>query len=102
MVHVQESHSFCRRGDGILLKHALSRKVNCGTQVSRVIEKRLTESRLTIERTAEILCEIKAIPVKSPVNMVYRSESDEAAGILNELGIKTPERILVGALPKSG
>ena len=69
--------------------------------LSRVIEKRLTESRLTIERTAEILCELKAIPVKSPMNMVYRSESDEAAGILNELGIKPPERILVGALPKS-
>ncbi len=70
--------------------------------LSRVIEKRLTESRLTIERTAEILCEIKAVPVKSPVNIMYRSESDEAAGILNELGIKPPERILVGALPKSG
>ena len=69
--------------------------------LSRVIEKRLTESRLTIERTAEILCEIKVIPVKSPKNIVYQSESDEAAGILNELRIKLPERILVGALPKS-
>ena len=51
-----------------------------------IIEKRLTESHLTIERTAEILREIKAIPVKSPMNMVYRSESGEAAGILNEMG----------------
>ena len=33
MVHGQERHSFCRRSNGILLKHALSRKVNCGTQV---------------------------------------------------------------------
>ncbi|MHB1708134.1 MAG: hypothetical protein ACYCT2_01475 [Thermoplasmataceae archaeon] len=31
--------------------------------LSRVIEKRLTESRLTIERTEEMLCEIKFIPV---------------------------------------
>jgi hypothetical protein len=58
-------------------------------------------SHLTVERTAEILCEIKAIPVKSPLNIVYRSESVEAERILNEMGIKQPDRILVGALPKS-
>lgn len=70
--------------------------------LSRVIEKKLTKSRQTIERAAEILCEIKAIPVKSPMNVVYRSESEEAVKILNEMGIKPPDRILVGALPESG
>ena len=67
--------------------------------ISRIIEKRLIESRLTIERTAEILGKIKAIPIKSPIGIVYRSESDEAVRILNELKIKPPDRILVGALP---
>ena len=69
--------------------------------LSRLMEKKLTESHLTAERTAEILCKIKAIPVKSPLNIVYRSESVEAERILNEMGIKQPDRILVGALPKS-
>ena len=68
--------------------------------LSRIIEKRLTVSRLTVERTAEILWGIKAIPVKSPMRIVYRSESDEAVKILNEMGIKPPDRILVGALPE--
>ncbi|MHB8360043.1 MAG: hypothetical protein ACYDCP_11200 [Thermoplasmataceae archaeon] len=72
-----------------------------GHAPSRLMEKKLTESHLTAERTAEILCEIKAIPVKSPLNIVYRSESVEAERILNETGIKQPDRILVGALPKS-
>jgi transposase len=69
--------------------------------LSRLMEKKLTESHLTAERTAEILCGIKAIPVKSPLNIVYRSESVEAERILNEMRIKQPDRILVGALPKS-
>ena len=69
--------------------------------LSRIIEKRLTVSRLTVERTAEILWGIKAIPVKSPMRIVYRSESDEAVKILNEMGIKPPDRILVGALPET-
>ena len=38
--------------------------------------------------------------VKSPMRIVYRSESDEAVKILNEMGIKPPDRILVGALPE--
>ena len=70
--------------------------------LSRIIEKRLTVSHLTVERAAEILWGIKAIPVKSPMRVVYGSESDEAARILNEMGIKPPDRILVGALPESG
>ena len=45
---------------------------------------------------------IKAIPVKSPMRIVYGSELDEAVKILNEMGIKPPDRILVGALPESG
>ncbi len=75
--------------------------LNLGHAPSRLMEKKLTESHLTVERTAEILCEIKAIPVKSPLNIVYRSESVEAERILNEMEIKQPDRILVGALPKS-
>ncbi len=67
--------------------------------LSRIIEKRLINSKLTIKRTAEILDEIKAIPVKSPTDIVYRSDSDEALKILSELKIKEPDRILVGALP---
>ena len=58
-------------------------------------------SRLTVERTAEILWGIKAIPIKAPMNLIYRSESEEAARILNEMGIKPPDRILVGALPET-
>ena len=65
------------------------------------MEKKLTESHLTVERTAEILCEIKASHIKSPLNIMYRSESVEAERILNETGIKQPDRILVGAQPKS-
>ena len=76
--------------------------LNLGHAPSRLMEKKLTGSHLTAERTAEILCEKKAIPVKSPLNIVYRSESVEPERILNETGIKQPDRILVGALPKSG
>ncbi|MHB1469876.1 MAG: hypothetical protein ACYCSA_02625 [Thermoplasmataceae archaeon] len=75
--------------------------LNLGHAPSRLMEKKLTESHLTVERTAEILCEINAIPVKSPLNIVYRSDSVEGERILNETGIKQPDRILVGALPKS-
>ncbi|MCL5802424.1 MAG: hypothetical protein M1529_01225 [Candidatus Thermoplasmatota archaeon] len=42
-----------------------------GHTPSRLMEKKLTESHLTAERTAEILCKIKVIPVKSPLNIVY-------------------------------
>ena len=38
----------------------------------------------------------------SGTRIVYRSESDEAVGILNEMRVKPPDRILVGALPESG
>ena len=62
--------------------------------LSRIIDKRLTVSRLTVERTAEILWGIKAIPIKAPMNLIYRSESEEAARILNEMGIKPPDRYL--------
>ena len=72
-----------------------------GHTPSRLMEKKQTESHLTAERTAEILYEINVIPVKSPLNIVYRSESVEPERILNETGIKQPDRILVGALPKS-
>ena len=70
--------------------------------LSRIIEKRLKISLLTVERAVEILWGIKAIPVKSPMRIVYGSESDDAFKILNEMGIKPPDRILVGALPESG
>ena len=68
--------------------------------ISRIIEKKMTTSHLTIERISEILQQIKAIPVKSPMSIVYRSRSEEAERILNELGVDQPDRILVGALPK--
>jgi len=63
--------------------------------LSRIMEKRLKESHLTVERTAGIQHEIKAIPVRSSLGIVYRSESEEAFRILNEMGIKPPDRILV-------
>lgn len=54
-----------------------------------------------MERGAEILWGIKAIPVKSPMRIVYGSESDGTVRILNKMGIKPPDQILVGALPES-
>ena len=75
--------------------------LNLGHAPSRLTEKKLTESHLTVERTAEISGGIKAIPVKSPLNIIYNSESVEAERILNEMGIKQADTILVGALPKS-
>lgn len=45
--------------------------------LSEIVEKRLTESRMIIERIADILCEIKAIPVSSTMDIVYRSEIGE-------------------------
>ncbi len=65
--------------------------------VSRIMEKL---SQATVERTAEILENIRAIPVKSPMNMVYCSGSEEASSLLNRMKINPPDRILVGALPK--
>ena len=53
-----------------------------------------------MKHSAETLQQIKAIPVKSPMSMVYRSGSVEADKILKELGLEQPDRILVGALPK--
>ncbi|MHB1811667.1 MAG: hypothetical protein ACYCPR_04555 [Thermoplasmataceae archaeon] len=44
---------------------------------------------------------IKAIPVTSPMSIAYCSGSGEAVRVLNDLGMKQPDRILVGALPKS-
>ncbi|MHB8359672.1 MAG: hypothetical protein ACYDCP_09270 [Thermoplasmataceae archaeon] len=43
----------------------------------------------------------RPFPLNHPLNIVYRSESVEPERILNETGIKQPDRILVGALPKS-
>ena len=65
--------------------------------VSKLIEK---AGGMSIERTAEILATIRAIPVMSPMNMVYCSGSAETTDLLNKLKIKPPDRILVGALPK--
>jgi hypothetical protein len=64
---------------------------------SSLIEKLSQE---TIESTAEILANIKAIPVKSPMSTVYCSGSAETADMLNRMKINPPDRILVGALPK--
>lgn len=65
--------------------------------MSRIIEKLSHE---TIERTAEILADIKAIPVRSPMSIVYCSGSEETSDLLNRMKIDPPDRILVGALPK--
>ena len=65
------------------------------------IEKRLTVSHLTVERAAEILWGIKAIPVKTAMRIVYGSQSDEAIKSLKEIGITPLDRILVGTLPES-
>ena len=65
------------------------------------MEKKLTEFHLTVERTAEIPSGVKVIPVKSPLNIIYNSKSVEAERILNEMGKKQQDQILVGALPKS-
>ena len=62
--------------------------------LSRIFEKRLKVSHLTVERGAEIFSGIKSIPVKSPMRIVYGSESDGVVMILDETGIKPPERIL--------
>ena len=35
------------------------------------------------------------------MNLIYRSESEEAARTLNEMGTKLPDRILVDALPET-
>ena len=67
--------------------------------ISRIIEKELIESRLTIEWTGEMMDEIEAIHIKSPSGIAYRSECDEAVKILKELKMKNPDRILIGPLP---
>ena len=70
--------------------------------LSRIIERRLSVPRLTVQRAEEILWGIKAIPVKLPMRLAYGSESNEAVRILNEMEIKPQGRILAGALPESG
>lgn len=47
-----------------------------------------------------MLSGIKAIPVKSSKIIVYGSESEEGIKMLNELKIGSPDRLLVGGLPK--
>ncbi len=64
---------------------------------SNLIERLL---QATVERTVEILANIKAIPVKSSVNMVYCSGSKETTYLLNRMRINPPDRVLTGALPK--
>ena len=64
--------------------------------VSKLIEK---AQGMSIERTAEILTGIRAIPVRSPMNMVYCSGFVETTDLLNKLKIKPPDQIPIGALP---
>ena len=66
--------------------------------ITRIVEKALPGT--SIERAAEILSRIKAIPVRSPMNMVYCSGTAETTELLDKLKIKHPDRILTGALPK--
>ena len=54
----------------------------------------------SISNLSETFQQIKAIPVKSPMNIVYRSGYEEVDRILNELGLDQPNRILIGALLK--
>lgn len=65
--------------------------------VSGLIEKL---SRTTIRNTAEILEDIRAVPVKSPMSMVYCSSSKKAEDLLAMMNIPPPNHILIGALPK--
>ncbi|MEM0134006.1 MAG: hypothetical protein QXU18_02090 [Thermoplasmatales archaeon] len=76
-------------------------RVHLSLLVSRIIEKKFSTSGLIVERTAEILWSIKVILVKSPLNIMYNSGSKEAKGILCEMGLKPPDRILVSALPET-
>ena len=66
--------------------------------ISRLIEK--SSPGMSIESIAEILSGIKAIPVKSPLRIVYCNGSAETISLLNRMGIKQPDHILIGALPK--
>ena len=66
--------------------------------ISRLLEK--SSPGMSIESIADILSGIKAIPVKSPMKIVYCSGSMETISLLNRMGIKQPDHILIGALPK--
>ena len=46
-----------------------------------------------------MLTGIRAMPVRSPMNVVYCSGSAETADLLNKLKIKPPDQIPIGALP---
>ena len=46
--------------------------------------------------------QINAIPMISQISIVYRSESDEAMGIFNELKFKVLDQILTSVLLKHG
>lgn len=52
------------------------------------------------ERVSKLLSGIKAIQVKSPLKIVYWSNSPEVSSLLNKINIDLPVRILSGALPK--
>ena len=70
--------------------------------LSRLMEKRLV-SGLTAESACRTLSEMKAVPVTLPgMSLTFRSEGDNATRVLKEMGIEPPDRLLDGALPKSG
>ena len=69
-------------------------------EIKEILDSIRGKSHLTIETILEILHQIKAITVKSPMSIVYRYEAEERDKILNELGLDQSNRILVGALPK--
>ncbi len=70
--------------------------------LSRLMEKQLV-SGMTTESACRTLSEIKAIPVELPgMSLTFRSEGQNAIRVLKEMGIEPPDRLLDGALPKSG
>ncbi len=66
--------------------------------VTRLMEK--SSPGISIERITEILSGIKAIPVRSPMRIVYCSGSPGTISLLNSMGIEQSDQILTGALPK--
>ena len=66
--------------------------------VSRLIEKR---SKMTVSETSRLLSYLKVTPVrlKSGIVMI-RSESELAEGVLKNMGIEYPEKVVDGAQTK--
>ena len=46
--------------------------------ISRIIENKMIKSVLSVEMISEILHHIKAIPMKSPMIVIYQPGSEEA------------------------